>query len=124
MTPNVFAIRAASSGGNEVGICQACAEQNVYYCAYDVHYYDYLNGLELGSARSNIAKMVELFYDSAIDGSFPAGQIKYYGYEYGTVYFEFADDSPVPEEVKQLVEEVSAKILSGEIVIDKTPLHK
>ena len=117
-------VLAASSGGTEVGICQACAEHNVYYCAYDVHYYDYLNGLELGSARSDIAKMVELFYDSAIDGTFPAGQIKYYGYEYGTVYFEFAQDTPVPDDVKKVVEEVSAKILSGEIVIGKEPLHK
>ena len=117
-------VLASSSGGTEVGICQACAENDVYYCAYDVHYYDYLDGLELGSARSDIAKMVEMFYDSAIKGEFPGGEIKYYGYEYGTVYFEFAEDTPVPDDVQKLVEDVSAKILSGEIVIDKTPLHK
>lgn len=119
---------AASAGGCEPGVCQAAAENDVYYCAYDTHYYEYLDGLELGCAKSDIAKMIEIVIeiviDSAIDGTFAGGQVVYYGYEYGTVSFEFAEGTDIPDDVRAVVEEVSQKILDGEIVIDKTPLHK
>lgn len=117
-------VLAASAGGCEPGVCQSASENGVYYCAYDTHYYEYLDGLELGCAKSDIAKMIEIVIDSAIDGTFAGGQVVYYGYEYGTVSFEFAEGTDIPEELRALVDEVSEKILDGTIVIGKTPLHK
>ena len=114
----------ASAGGTETGIAQACSDNQTFFIAMDTHYYDYVKGLELGCAGSNIGKMCESVYDNAINGEFPAGQVVYYGGDYGVVWFEFSEESPVPDGVRKLVEEVSEKVESGEIILEKEPIHK
>ena len=116
----------ASTGGAEAGVCQAIAESptDAYYAAYDVHYYDILKGRELGSAVSYLDKMVIMFIEDVTAGKFEGGILKFFGPEMGTVAYEFAKDTPVPEDIQKKVMEISDKILNGEIEIGLEPLHK
>lgn len=114
-----------AAGGSGTGCAQAAEEAGIMYAACDAHYPDAAPNSEIGSTLNFFENMVIAFIDKAVSGNFEGGTQHEYGVKEGAAIYEFATTNDLaPQELKDEVADLAAKIAAGEIEISRDPLHK
>ena len=114
-----------AAGGSGTGCAQAAEEAGIMFAACDAHYPDAAPNNEIGSTLNFFENMVIAFIDKAVSGNFEGGTQHEYGVKEGAAIYEFAlTNDLAPQELKDEVADLAAKIASGEITIGREPLHK
>ncbi|GAB4283689.1 MAG: BMP family ABC transporter substrate-binding protein [Coriobacteriia bacterium] len=116
----------AAAGAVGLGTIQACQEQGALFIGVDADQYLTVPGsgdVMLTSMMKRVDNAVYETVKAAVEGTFPGGEIQYFGLAEGGVdlapFHDFED--AVPQDIKDAVEQAREDIISGAITVPEAP---
>ncbi|MBR2037796.1 MAG: BMP family ABC transporter substrate-binding protein [Lachnospiraceae bacterium] len=106
-----------AAAGTGLGVIEACKESNIYAIGVDFDQNYLAPEHVITSALKKVNEVAYIVCEQVVNDSFKTGITVYDLSNEGVGY---ADCDLISEDVRTAVEEVKAKILSGEIVVPKT----
>jgi basic membrane protein A len=115
----------AAAGAVGLGTIEACKEKGALFIGVDADQYLTVPGsgdVMLTSMMKRVDVAVFETVKAAVEGTFPGGQIKYFGLKEGGVELApFHDfESKVPQSIKDAVNKAREDIISGAVVVPET----
>ncbi len=110
-----------AAGGVGDGVIEAAKEQDKYAIGVDRDQNSLAPEHVITSAMKRVDNAIYNVADLLVKDEFPGGTTVVYGLKEGGVGIAPTSDKLVPAEILEEVEELKAKIISGEIVVPSTP---
>ncbi|MCE5204338.1 MAG: BMP family ABC transporter substrate-binding protein [Coriobacteriales bacterium] len=115
----------AAAGAVGLGTIEACKDKGALFIGVDADQYNTVPGsgdVMLTSMMKRVDIAVFETVKAAVNGSFPGGQIQYFGLKEGGVdlapFHDF--ESKVPQTIKDAVEKARQDIISGAVTVPET----
>ncbi|MHB1341614.1 MAG: BMP family lipoprotein [Coriobacteriia bacterium] len=115
----------AAAGAVGIGTIEACKDKGALFIGVDADQYLTVQGsgdVMLTSMMKRVDNAVFETIKAAVEGTFPAGQIQYFGLAEGGVdlapYHDF--DSKIPQAIKDAVDKAREDIISGAVKVPET----